>query len=104
MTVPLKETSQISHKLIMCRWSYVTHLQITLSDLFHAPGMLNFTNPSGQPVQDDDPLIVHKFISQPLFGGGQVILRPGAEKGRQFVRNDTMVGFKPCVELTLYTI
>ncbi|KAJ7330611.1 hypothetical protein OS493_022226 [Desmophyllum pertusum] len=27
----------------------------------------------------------------PLFGGGQVVLRPGAEKGRQFVRNDTMV-------------
>lgn len=53
--------------------------------------MLNFTNPSGKPAQDDDPLIVHKFISQPLFGGGQVILRPGAEKGRQVVRNDTMV-------------
>jgi len=60
-------------------------------DIFHAPGMLNFTSPSGKPAQDDDPLLVHKFISQPLFGGGQVILRPGAEKGRQFVRNDTMV-------------
>lgn len=53
--------------------------------------MLNFTNPSGKPAQDDDPLIVHKFISRPLFGGGQVVLRPEAEKGRQFVRNDTMV-------------
>ncbi|XP_074612007.1 uncharacterized protein LOC141866407 isoform X2 [Acropora palmata] len=60
-------------------------------DVFHAPGMLNFTNPAGQLATDDDPLVVHKFISQPLFGGGQVILRPGAEKGRQFVRNDTMV-------------
>ncbi|XP_078352857.1 uncharacterized protein LOC144637673 isoform X2 [Oculina patagonica] len=60
-------------------------------DIFHLPGMLNFTNPSGKPAQDDDPLIVHKFISQPLFGGGHVVLRPGAEKGRQFVRNDTMV-------------
>ena len=66
-------------------------VNIVLSDLFHAPGMLHFTNPSGNPATDDDPLIVHKFISQPLFGGGQVILRPGAEKGRQFVRNDTMV-------------
>ena len=60
-------------------------------DIFHTPAMLNFTNPSGKPAQDDDPLIVHKFISQPLFGGGQVILRPEAEKGRQVVRNDTMV-------------
>ncbi|XP_068675831.1 centromere protein C-like isoform X3 [Montipora foliosa] len=60
-------------------------------DLFHTPGMLNFTNPAGKLATDDDPLLVHKFISQPLFGGGQVILRPGAEKGRQFVRNDTMV-------------
>ena len=56
--------------------------------------MLNFTNPAGQLATDDDPLVVHKFISQPLFGGGQVILRPGAEKGRQFVRNDTMVSRK----------
>lgn len=55
--------------------------------------MLNFSNPAGKPAQNDDPLLVHKFISQPLFGGGQVILRPGAEKGRQFVRNDTMVSF-----------
>ena len=53
--------------------------------------MLNFTSPSGDPAKDDDPLLVHKFISQPLFGGGQVILRPGTEKGKQFVRNDTMV-------------
>ena len=55
--------------------------------------MLNFMNPSGKPAKDDDPLIVHKFISQPLFGGGQVVLRPEAEKGRQVVRNDTMVSW-----------
>lgn len=67
-----------------------------LSDLFHAPGMLKFTNPAGKPASEDDTLIVHKFISQPLFGGGQVILRPGAEKGRQFVRNDTMVSSLSC--------
>ena len=66
---------------------------VFLPDIFHVPGMLNFSNPAGKPAQDDDPLLVHKFISQPLFGGGQVILRPGAEKGRQFVRNDTMVSF-----------
>lgn len=53
--------------------------------------MLNFTNPTGKPAQENDPLVVHKYISQPLFGGGQVILRPGAEKGKQFVRQDTMV-------------
>lgn len=69
---------------------------IALSDLFHAPGMLKYTNPAGKPASEDDPLIVHKFISQPLFGGGQVILRPGAEKGRQFVRNDTMVSTLSC--------
>lgn len=61
------------------------------SDIFHTPGMLNFTNPTGKPAQENDPLVVHKYISQPLFGGGQVILRPGAEKGKQFVRQDTMV-------------
>ena len=66
---------------------------VFLPDIFHVPGMLNFSNPAGKPAQDDDPLLVHKFISQPLFGGGQVVLRPGAEKGRQFVRNDTMVSF-----------
>lgn len=66
---------------------------VFLPDIFHVPGMLNFSNPAGKPAQNDDPLLVHKFISQPLFGGGQVILRPGAEKGRQFVRNDTMVSF-----------
>ena len=65
----------------------------SFADIFHVPGMLNFSNPAGKPAQNDDPLLVHKFISQPLFGGGQVILRPGAEKGRQFVRNDTMVSF-----------
>lgn len=69
------------------------NLDVFLPDIFHVPGMLNFSNPAGKPAQDDDPLLVHKFISQPLFGGGQVILRPGAEKGRQFVRNDTMVSF-----------
>ena len=53
--------------------------------------MLNFTNPTGKPAQENDPLVVHKYISLPLFGGGQVILRPGAEKGKQFVRQDTMV-------------
>ena len=73
------------------RWA-INH-DVFLPDIFHVPGMLNFSNPSGKPAQDDDPLLVHKFISQPLFGGGQVILRPGAEKGRQFVRNDTMVSF-----------
>ena len=84
-----------------------THINFVLSDLFHTPGMLNFTNPAGKLATDDDPLLVHKFISQPLFGGGQVILRPGAEKGRQFVRNDTMVserGFyrtKKCVKYCL---
>lgn len=73
---------------------FKTHANAAPTDVFHAPGMLNFTNPAGQLATDDDPLVVHKFISQPLFGGGQVILRPGAEKGRQFVRNDTMVSRK----------
>ncbi|PFX20852.1 Centromere protein C [Stylophora pistillata] len=59
-------------------------------DIFHTHGMLNFTNPSGKPPQENDPLLVHKYISRPLFGGGQVILRPEAEKGKQFVRQDTM--------------
>ena len=95
--IPTKSTfsscaSQIVFFILPKKRRAINH-DVFLPDIFHVPGMLNFSNPSGKPAQDDDPLLVHKFISQPLFGGGQVILRPGAEKGRQFVRNDTMVSF-----------
>ena len=39
----------------------------------------------------DAPLLVDKYFSQKRFGAGQILLRPGAEKGRQHVRRDTMV-------------
>ena len=95
--IPTKSTfsscaSQIVFFILPKKRRAINH-DVFLPDIFHVPGMLNFSNPAGKPAQDDDPLLVHKFISQPLFGGGQVILRPGAEKGRQFVRNDTMVSF-----------
>ena len=95
--IPTKSTfsscaSQIVFFILPKKRRVINH-DVFLPDIFHVPGMLNFSNPAGKPAQDDDPLLVHKFISQPLFGGGQVILRPGAEKGRQFVRNDTMVSF-----------
>lgn len=79
------------------------HVEVSM-DIFHTPGMLNFTNPTGKPAQENDPLVVHKYISQPLFGGGQVILRPGAEKGKQFVRQDTMVFYiiKGRVKVTVH--
>ncbi|CAH3156730.1 unnamed protein product [Pocillopora meandrina] len=79
------------------------HEEVSM-DIFHTPGMLNFTNPTGKPAQENDPLVVHKYISQPLFGGGQVILRPGAEKGKQFVRQDTMVFYiiKGRVKVTVH--
>ena len=88
----LSSRSQIVFFIFPKKRRAINH-DVFLPDIFHVPGMLNFSNPAGKPAQDDDPLLVHKFISQPLFGGGQVILRPGAEKGRQFVRNDTMVSF-----------
>ena len=88
----LSSWSQIVFFIFPKKRGAINH-DVFLPDIFHVPGMLNFSNPAGKPAQDDDPLLVHKFISQPLFGGGQVILRPGAEKGRQFVRNDTMVSF-----------
>ena len=95
--IPTKSTfsscaSQIVFFILPKKRRAINH-DVFLPDIFHVPGMLKFSNPAGKPAQDDDPLLVHKFISQPLFGGGQVILRPGAEKGRQFVRNDTMVSF-----------
>lgn len=95
--IPTKSTfsscaSQIAFFILPKKRRAINH-DVFLPDIFHVPGMLNFSNPAGKPAQDDDPLLVHKFISQPLFGGGQVILRPGTEKGRQFVRNDTMVSF-----------
>ena len=88
----LSSWSQIVFFIFPKKRRAINH-DVFLPDIFHVPGMLNFSNPAGKPAQDDDPLLVHKFISQPLFGGGQVILRPEAEKGRQFVRNDTMVSF-----------
>ena len=39
----------------------------------------------------DAPLLVDKYFSQKIFGAGQILVRPGAEKGRQHVRRDTMV-------------
>ena len=40
---------------------------------------------------DSDSLLVDKYMSHALFGAGQLVLRPGATKGKQHVRNDTMV-------------
>ena len=62
-----------------------------ISELVHSSRMLDFQS----LVQDNDdnsaPLLVHKFFSQNQFGAGQLLLRPGAEKGTQHVRKDTMV-------------
>ena len=58
--------------------------------------MLNFQPVSGNneaAVADDAPMLVDKFFSTPIFGAGYVVLRPGAEKGRQHVRSDAMVRF-----------
>ena len=53
--------------------------------------MLNF-QPVGDYNKDDDaPMLVDKCFSTPSFGAGYVVLRPGAEKGRQHVRSDAMV-------------
>jgi len=53
--------------------------------------MLQFVNTAQEAASQDDPLIMDKYTSHNLFGIGQVILRPGAEKGKQNVRRDTMV-------------
>ena len=39
----------------------------------------------------DAPLLVDKYFSRKIFGAGQILVQPGAEKGRQHVRRDTMV-------------
>lgn len=57
--------------------------------------MLDFRSPVPVDGKDGDgdpaPLLVDKYFDHGQFGGGEVILRPGKEKGRQHVRSDTMV-------------
>ena len=60
-------------------------------DIFHTPQRLDFRAPSRQPPTDGDPLLVDKYMSHAHFGAGQLVLRPRAAKGKQHVRNDTMV-------------
>lgn len=69
----------------------VTKPCFCFTDLVHTPEMLSFVNTSGKPAKPEDELIMDKYMSHNLFGTGQIILRPGAEKGKQHVRADTMV-------------
>lgn len=65
--------------------------------LLHSSRMLDFRSPVPVDGKDGDgdpaPLLVDKYFDHGQFGGGEVILRPGKEKGRQHVRSDTMVFF-----------
>ena len=49
-----------------------------------APGKL----PDGREFTD---FLLHKFFEQRLFNAGRFVLLPMAEKGHQFVQNDTLV-------------
>ena len=54
--------------------------------------MLRLTTPGKLPDgRDFSHFFLHKFFEQPLFNAGIFVLLPLAEKGHQFVQNDTLV-------------
>ena len=65
--------------------------------------MLQFVNASQMAATSEDPLLIDKYVSHNLFGIGQLILRPGAEKGTQRVHQDTMVGYNTTIIHTCYS-
>ena len=65
------------------------------TELLHSGQSLEFKSPTsnrGENSLIDAPLLLDKYFSQGNFGAGEILLRPGAEKGTQHVRRDTMVG------------
>ncbi|XP_028409216.1 centromere protein C-like [Dendronephthya gigantea] len=67
----------------------------TLEDVqmkvLHNNENLDFRSPTSNRDGKDAPLLLHKYFSQKKFGAGEIILKPGAEKGRQHVRRNIMI-------------
>ncbi|CAB4022359.1 Hypothetical predicted protein, partial [Paramuricea clavata] len=61
--------------------------------LFHSGKNLDLRSPASTQDESsliDAPLLLDKYFSHSKFGAGEILLRPGAEKGMQHVRRDTM--------------
>ena len=63
------------------------------TDLIHLAKNLDLRSPASEQDKDGvlGPLLVDKYFSHEKYGVGDILIRPGAEKGRQHVRRDIMV-------------
>jgi hypothetical protein len=68
------------------------NLSLFLAECICSHDEIQLVTPSGQEPTSADPLIMCKALRDPSFCLGQLIIRPGQEKGMQVVRKDKMVG------------